>query len=79
MDCSETESGWFEFKAYVIEHSVGRQEVGWEPDINQVVECGSRRPGLGRRPFASANHIARCGYLNVFTYGSGDCIIDDFS
>jgi alpha-amylase len=78
MDCSQTESGWFEFKAYVIDQFSGRQEVGWEPDISQTVECGSFQADLGRRPFASTNHIARCGYLNMFTYGSGNCIIDKF-
>ena len=64
MDCSQTKDGWFEFKAYE------NQGVGWEPDINQG-SCGS----AGSAPFTSNNHIGKCGFVNVYQWGSNSCTI----
>ncbi|VDL77251.1 unnamed protein product [Nippostrongylus brasiliensis] len=67
MDCSKAEQGWFELKGYVS------PDVGWESDISQATCTGSVG---GSAPFTSINHVAKCGAVNVFTWGSGDCIID---
>ncbi|EYB96729.1 hypothetical protein Y032_0147g2579 [Ancylostoma ceylanicum] len=67
VDCSKTEKGWFELKGYLT------PSTGWEPDINQGKCTGSVG---GSAPFQSINHIAKCGAVNVFTWGSSDCIID---
>ena len=66
MDCSATERGWFELRA--ISGSV------LEPDIYQSALCSGSAGGA--RPYSSLFHMARCGYLNLFFYGSGSCEID---
>ncbi|KHJ83437.1 hypothetical protein OESDEN_16866, partial [Oesophagostomum dentatum] len=67
MDCSKAENGWFELKGYLT------PSTGWEPDIMQS-SCEGNLGGSA--PFQSNNHIARCGAVNVFTWGSVGCIID---
>jgi alpha-amylase len=68
MDCSKTENGWFELKAYLTNAG-----TGWEADIAQATCTGSVG---GRAPYTSKNHLGRCGYLNVFTYSGNACQID---
>ncbi|XP_033636505.1 alpha-amylase-like [Asterias rubens] len=67
MDCDKTEGGWFELKAYL------KNGDGWESDIMQGSCSGSAG---GSKPYSSNNHFARCGYLNVFDFGSSHCTID---
>jgi len=73
MDCSSTESGWFELKAYITDSS---GSGFWEGDVTQRWECSGDIGGY--RPYASANHMARCGFVNGFVYGQGTCTIDSF-
>lgn len=70
MDCSMTDSGWFDFKVF---------DGLWEKDINQWNECDGRTY-KAQKPFPTTqyNHLALCGHVNVFTYGSDDCFISDF-
>ncbi|KAH9519299.1 Alpha-amylase A type-1/2 [Bulinus truncatus] len=65
MDCSRTEDSFFEFKAIV--------NGGWESDLGVTPAC----TGLGSTspPFVSKNHVARCGYKNVFHFNSPACEI----
>ncbi|KHJ92420.1 hypothetical protein OESDEN_07691 [Oesophagostomum dentatum] len=66
MDCSRTEDGWFEVKGFLAPSS------GWERSVSQ----GYCR-GIGiSAPFQSTYHIAKCGAVNVFLWGSNDCFID---
>ncbi|CAD6194272.1 unnamed protein product [Caenorhabditis auriculariae] len=67
MDCTKSENGWFELKGY-------ETPSGWEGDVSQKTCTGAVG---GQAPFSSINHIAKCGAVNVFTWGSGDCIIDN--
>ncbi|CAG0902207.1 unnamed protein product [Darwinula stevensoni] len=68
MDCSETEEGWFEVKAYVT------NGVGWETDVTQATNClGSAG---GSAPYGSPNHMGKCGYLNVFKFSNPICTIE---
>uniref|UniRef100_A0A1I7XI80 Aamy_C domain-containing protein n=1 Tax=Heterorhabditis bacteriophora TaxID=37862 RepID=A0A1I7XI80_HETBA len=67
MDCAKTEQGWFELKGY---HS---PNIGWESNISQRPCSGSIG---GSAPFSSINHIAKCGTVNVFSWGSNDCIVN---
>ncbi|CAI2354046.1 unnamed protein product [Caenorhabditis sp. 36 PRJEB53466] len=67
MDCSKAESGWFEVKGYES------PSIGWEGDVKQGSCSGSIG---GSAPFSSVNHVAKCGAVSVFTWGSGNCIID---
>ncbi|CAI5451676.1 unnamed protein product [Caenorhabditis angaria] len=67
MDCSKAEQGWFEVKGYET------PDIGWEGNIGQKKCSGSIG---GTAPFSSINHIAKCGAVNVFTWDSGDCIVD---
>ncbi|KIH49182.1 hypothetical protein ANCDUO_20744 [Ancylostoma duodenale] len=67
VDCSKTDQGWFELKGYLS------PSTGWEPNINQK-KCTGRVGGSA--PFQSINHIAKFGAVNVFTWGSSDCVID---
>jgi hypothetical protein len=55
MDCSKTVNGWFELKNYIS------NGPGWESNIAQTQFGGLTPP-----PYASANHFAYCGKINVF-------------
>ncbi|XP_067663291.1 alpha-amylase-like [Haliotis asinina] len=68
MDCSKTKNGFFEFKSIV--------NGGWEGDVMGGTCTGS---GAVSPPYTSKNHMARCGYLNVFHWGSGSCTITPLS
>ncbi|XP_037799098.1 alpha-amylase-like [Penaeus monodon] len=69
MDCGQTEDGWFELKGYLT--SAGS---GWESDINQVSSC--KGSAGGSKPYASSNHMGKCGFLNVFEFSGSSCQID---
>lgn len=68
MDCDQTKGGWFEFSTI---YSIGGEDG--EPSISQA-ECTGEVGGSP--PFQSTNHMARCGHMNVFSYGSPSCQID---
>ena len=72
MDCSATESGWFELKAYITGGNSSSE--WWESNVVQDPECGGNVGG--NRPYATSNHVARCGYINVFEYQQPGCTID---
>lgn len=67
MDCSKTENGWFEVKGYAT------GGIGWEGNIAQGTCSGTAG---GTQPYSSINHFARCGYQNVFQWGSNECFIN---
>ncbi|CAL4159318.1 unnamed protein product, partial [Meganyctiphanes norvegica] len=67
MDCSITDDGWFEFKGW-LEFADGY--TGWELDVHQEPCSGSA--GLPP-PASSVDHMARCGYVNVFEWNDGTC------
>eukprot|EP00095_Tigriopus_kingsejongensis_P004644 maker-scaffold29_size597861-snap-gene-1.15 protein:Tk04644 transcript:maker-scaffold29_size597861-snap-gene-1.15-mRNA-1 annotation:"alpha-amylase 1" len=69
MDCSQTEDGWFEFNTV---YTIGGEEG--EPAIAQEACTGDVG---GTAPYPSDFHVARCGYVNVFSYGDDGCQIDD--
>ena len=71
MDCTQTENGWFEVKAFLTSY-----DGGWEVDVTQAETCLGTAGGS--KPFASGNHIGRCGFVNVFQFDMGDCRIDNF-
>jgi len=71
MDCSATESGWFELKAYVTESS---GPGTWENSISQSSGCDGDVGGS--RPYSSGKHLARCGYVNVFEFQQAGCTIN---
>ena len=70
MNCAETEEGWFEVKSLI---SGG---WGWEQDISQDAICEGTAGGSA--PYKTNNHMARCGYVNVFRVNEGACIINKF-
>ncbi|KAK5983365.1 hypothetical protein GCK32_009331, partial [Trichostrongylus colubriformis] len=61
-DRKKGDQGWFELKGYVS------PSIGWEQDIIQKSCTGTVG---GTAPFTSKNHIAKCGAVNVFAWGSG--------
>ena len=67
MDCSRTDNSFFEVKAIV---------GGWEGDIPSSTCSGS---GGAAAPFTSSNHIARCGFVNVFHFNRAQCEIKNLS
>lgn len=69
MDCSLTEGGWFEVKTF------GTGGIGWEADIAQTSCLGTAG---GSAPYTSKNHLARCGYINKFSFGTAACEINTF-
>ncbi|PIO54544.1 hypothetical protein TELCIR_24092, partial [Teladorsagia circumcincta] len=69
MDCAKTERGWFDLKGYMVSNHWN----AWEPDVRQG-KCSGNIGGTA--PYSSKNHIAKCGAVNVFTWGSGECVID---
>lgn len=66
MDCSRAENGFFEIKAMI--------NGVWENDISNNVTCAGS--ASGPPPYVSRNHWARCGFLNVFHLGKGECVIE---
>ena len=68
MDCSLTESGWFELKAFVS------QGAGWEADINQGTCQGTAG---GTAPYTTKNHMGRCGFLNRYSFNDNECYIEN--
>ncbi|CAH1788535.1 unnamed protein product [Owenia fusiformis] len=72
MDCSESENGWFELKGFVTNYS-----SGWETNISQDAVCTGSVGG--NTPYSSTNHLARCGYINVFEFNDNACRIDSFN
>ena len=70
MDCSITDHGWFEFKGWLA--NAGGY-TGWELDIHQTTCSGSA--GI-EAPFTSKDHLARCGFINVFEWNEPQCIIE---
>ena len=64
MDCSKTENSYFELKAIV---------GGWEGNVVQGSCTGSRGAAA---PYSSTNHIARCGFLNIYHFGTSTCTIE---
>jgi alpha-amylase len=86
MDCSQTEGGWFEVKAYVTNGD------GWETDVTQgtckslVNPFSSGVNGIFweddeavKGPYPSSNHMGMCGYVNVFEWSSPTCTIESLS
>ena len=69
MDCDATENGWFEIKGFVT------NGAGWEPDINQGSCTGT---AAGNAPYRTGNHMAMCGKVNIFNWGSGSCTVNNF-
>ncbi|KZS14665.1 Alpha-amylase 1 [Daphnia magna] len=71
MDCSQTEQGWFEVKAFLTNSG-----SGWETDVVQSACTGN---GAGTPPYISpSNHMGRCGFINVFTFSAKVCQIIAF-
>jgi len=71
MDCSATESGWFELKAYITQSSGSGT---WENDVTQSSQCTGDVGGS--RPFESGSHFARCGFVNVVEFQQAACTIN---
>lgn len=69
MDCSQVEGGWFEVKAYLTNDG-----DGWEGDIAQNANCKGTAGGAA--PYTTANHLGRCGYVNVFSFDDGACTVE---
>ncbi|RUS69095.1 hypothetical protein EGW08_023144 [Elysia chlorotica] len=67
MNCSMLENGFFDFKGFL--------DGQWETDISQS-DCAGN--GAETPSYTSINHIARCGYINVFEWGNPDCTINAF-
>jgi alpha-amylase len=65
MDCSRTNKGWFELKGYMDD---------WEPNVSQQQVCSGDVSAA--TPYQSQNHLAKCGHLNVFKWGVGDCRVE---
>ncbi|KAK3879151.1 hypothetical protein Pcinc_016259 [Petrolisthes cinctipes] len=72
MDCELPDDEWFELKGW-LEFADGY--TGWELDISQGT-CGGSVGGTD--PSVSTNHKGRCGYINVFEWNEGSCIVEDF-
>jgi len=74
MDCEQTENGWFEVRAVTRSHD---DEEEFEEDIEGGEGCDGNIGGIA--PYASANHMARCGFVNVFHFGEAECQINTVS
>ncbi|XP_038066973.1 LOW QUALITY PROTEIN: uncharacterized protein LOC119736999 [Patiria miniata] len=70
IDCSKTDSGWFELKGFLMNGQ------GWETDVSQDETC--QGSAGGSKPFTSNNHFARCGFVNVFKFEENECAINEY-
>ncbi|XP_059155811.1 alpha-amylase-like isoform X2 [Physella acuta] len=68
MDCSRSYNGFFEFK--------GVLSNGWETGTSLDINCSG--DAAVTSPYHAGNHIGRCGYINVYHWGSGTCEIHSF-
>ena len=70
MDCDQTEEGWFDLQGVLL-------PTKEEPEIHQSHKCtGSAGTLHPLKPLKY--HVARCGYINRFAWGSSDCQIYHF-
>ena len=74
VECRGSPDGWFEVRGWLSGNA--GQFSGLEAEISQGV-CGGSVGGSA--PHASNNHMARCGFVNVFHYDRNDCEIYDIS
>ncbi|XP_057380580.1 alpha-amylase-like [Daphnia carinata] len=72
MNCDETENGWFDVHAYLTLYG-----TGYEPDIQQSV-CSGTGSDVAPPYISNKNHVACCGYINRFNFGTGGCEINGF-
>ena len=49
--------------------------VGWENDMKQTECLGNLNE---KAPFSFNNHVAKCGFINKFDFGSNTCEINHF-
>ena len=78
MDCSATENGWFEFKGFFQNtHASTPTFVDgyWESDIVQGLCTGTA--SVGQPSYSSNSHLAKCGYMNTYVWGSNICEINE--
>jgi hypothetical protein len=66
MDCAKAYHSpdgtpWFEVKSFIS------NGPGWEPDVRQGVDSYY---GYSPAPYASKNHMGKCGMVNVFRRGN---------
>lgn len=73
MDCEQTDNGWFEVKGFLR----GAEDEPWESDILGDHDCDGGIGGIA--PYMSNNHMARCGFVNVFHYEEPQCEINTIS
>ncbi|XP_013422198.1 uncharacterized protein LOC106182099 [Lingula anatina] len=77
MDCNKTDDGWFQLKAFVV-HGEKNDYISWngnngewERGVEQTTCWGDHKKFSGVN-----NHVAKCGAINVFTYGEGTpCVV----
>ncbi|GFR93116.1 alpha-amylase [Elysia marginata] len=69
MDCSELANynGFFDVKGFYYGEL--------EEDVSQGQCTGD---AAETAPYTSGNHVARCGYINVFEWGSSNCRMESF-
>lgn len=70
VDCSQTQDGWFEFNTI---YSIGGEDG--ESAIAQK-DCEGEVGGTSTIT-GSVNHMAKCGFMNIFSYGKSTCQIDN--
>ncbi|GAB6025608.1 Alphaamylase [Chamberlinius hualienensis] len=68
MDCSKTYYGWFDFR-------VISEDGHEEPEVINKSCSGDYKIEI---PYESTNHVAMCGKINVYKYGTGSCVIRNF-
>ena len=93
MDCSQTEQGWFEVKAFLTNAGMklikNLRNFPFYSIVDVICNLGSGwemdiTQGTctgtvgGSAPYSTKNHMGRCGYVNVFTFSSNNCQIDAF-
>lgn len=64
---------WFEWKAVLGRRGASWERFEWEPGMIQQTRCAG--PEGGSHPFGSQNHVAKCGFLNIFEWGQSNCVI----
>ncbi|GFR93112.1 alpha-amylase [Elysia marginata] len=67
MDCGSLDNGFFDVRGFYYGQL--------EEEISQGTCTGDAAVPV---PYTSVNHVARCGYINVFEWGSSDCKIESF-
>lgn len=76
MNCSQTDNGWFEFKAYLTKDGQTPVHNGWEKNFLKKPCQGKNGPmEFENEDKIANNHVGRCGEFTLVHFEDSTCMI----